>query len=361
MTRSYVATPSLDRRGFLGGSAAVAAATLGGVRVTGAAQAQATRDAQPTFYRTTTVADLTIFYREAGDPSAPTILLLHGFPSSSHMFRDLIPLLADRFHLVAPDYPGFGHSDAPAANEFAYTFDHLADVMEGFVDAMELDSYSLYVQDFGAPVGFRLATRRPSQIASLIVQNGNAYEEGITDLVRPQLVAFGERPRTALSEQPVRNIFTLESTIFQYTEGVRDRARISPDAWTVDQVFLDRPGNDEIQLSLFHDYHSNLERYPEWHAYFRESQPPTLIVWGKNRPDLRRARGRGLPERPAGGGDPPARHWPLRTGGPRNRDRRAHWAVPVAAYRRNILTTDRCGPGLLPYAPATSVPPGTTP
>jgi pimeloyl-ACP methyl ester carboxylesterase len=284
MTRSYVATPSLDRRGFLGGSAAVAAATLGGVRVTGAAQAQATRDAQPTFYRTTTVADLTIFYREAGDPSAPTILLLHGFPSSSHMFRDLIPLLADRFHLVAPDYPGFGHSDAPAANEFAYTFDHLADVMEGFVDAMELDSYSLYVQDFGAPVGFRLATRRPSQIASLIVQNGNAYEEGITDLVRPQLVAFGERPRTALSEQPVRNIFTLESTIFQYTEGVRDRARISPDAWTVDQVFLDRPGNDEIQLSLFHDYHSNLERYPEWHAYFRESQPPTLIVWGKNDP-----------------------------------------------------------------------------
>ena len=200
------------------------------------------------------------------------------------MFRGLIPLLADRFHLIAPDYPGFGHSDAPAADEFDYTFDHLADVMEGFVDAVGLGSYSLYVQDYGAPVGFRLATRRPDQIESLIVQNGNAYEEGITDFARPALVAFGESPRTAESEQPLRDILTLEATIFQYTEGVRDPARISPDAWSMDQYFLNRPGNDEIQLSLFHDYLSNVRLYPDWHAYFRERQPPTLVVWGKNDP-----------------------------------------------------------------------------
>jgi pimeloyl-ACP methyl ester carboxylesterase len=199
------------------------------------------------------------------------------------MFRDLIPLLAGDFHLVAPDYPGFGHSDAPSPDAFTYTFDHLADVVAHFVDAVGLDHYSLYVQDYGAPVGFRLATQRPQQVAALIVQNGNAYEEGITEFARP-LVAFGEGPRTAETEQPLRDLLMPEATIFQYTAGVADPARLSPDAWTMDQYFLDRPGNNEIQLALFHDYLSNVRLYPTWHAYFREKQPPTLVVWGKNDP-----------------------------------------------------------------------------
>lgn len=236
-----------------------------------------------TRYRTTVIAGQTIFFREAGDPAAPTILLLHGFPSSSHMFRDLIPLLAGRFHLIAPDYPGFGQSAAPSPEAFDYTFDSLATVMEQFVDAIGLGRFSLYVQDYGAPVGFRLATRQPARVEALLVQNGNAYEEGITDAAR-HLVAFGETPRTAASEKPIRDILTLEATIHQYITGVRDPERISPDAWTMDQHFLDRPGNDQIQLALFHDYLSNVRLYPEWHAYFREHQPPTLIVWGKNDP-----------------------------------------------------------------------------
>jgi pimeloyl-ACP methyl ester carboxylesterase len=199
------------------------------------------------------------------------------------MFRDLIPLLADRYHLVAPDYPGFGHSDDPSVDTFEYSFDHLAAIVERFVDELGLERYSLYVQDYGAPVGFRIAARRPENVQALIVQNGNAYEEGITELARP-LATFGAGPRNAETEQPIRAILTRESTVFQYTEGVRDPARISPDAWTMDQHFLDRPGNDQIQLALFHDYLSNIKLYPEWHAYFAERQPPTLVVWGKNDP-----------------------------------------------------------------------------
>jgi pimeloyl-ACP methyl ester carboxylesterase len=239
--------------------------------------------AQPAVYRTAIVDDLSIFYREAGDPAAPTILLLHGFPSSSHMFRDLIPLLANRFHLVAPDHLGFGHSDAPSVTEFAYTFDRLADLTEGFVDALGLDLYSLYLQDYGGPVGFRLATRRPERVQALIVQNTNAYEEGLTELAEP-LRTSGQRPRTKESDDALRALLTPETTRFQYLEGARDPERISPDAWTSDQYFLDRPGNDEIQLALFYDYLSNLQRYPEWHAYFRAHQPPTLLVWGKHDP-----------------------------------------------------------------------------
>lgn len=275
----------LDRRHLLG-SAAVAAAMLGGAELASAAIRSSTRvegDASATRYRATDVDGQTIFYREAGSPEAPALLLLHGFPSSSHMFRDLIPLLAGRFHLIAPDYPGFGHSDAPAPDAFDYTFDNLASVMERFVDAIGLERYGLYVQDYGAPIGFRLATRRPDQITALIVQNGNAYDEGLTDFARP-LATFGAAPRTPESEQPFRDQLTLEGTIFQYVEGVRDRERISPDAWTMDYHFLERPGNDEIQLTLFHDYLSNVALYPKWHAYFRERQPPTLVVWGKNDP-----------------------------------------------------------------------------
>jgi pimeloyl-ACP methyl ester carboxylesterase len=272
------------RRSLLGGAAAAAALT--GVHLATAAMPRAvltTPRAQTTRYQTARVEDLTIFYREAGDPAAPTILLLHGFPSSSHMFRDLIPLLAGSFHLVAPDYPGFGHSDAPAPGMFEYTFDNLAGVVEGFVDAIGLDRYSLYIQDYGSPVGFRLATRRPERVEALIVQNGNAYDEGFTDFAKP-LAVFGDSPRSAEGDQHFRDILTLESTIYQYTAGVRDPARISPDAWTMDQHFLDRPGIEEIQLTLFHDYASNVRLYPEWHAYLREHQPPTLVVWGRNDP-----------------------------------------------------------------------------
>jgi pimeloyl-ACP methyl ester carboxylesterase len=287
VTRVRTDEPGIDRRHLLG--AAAAAAVIGGAHqadaaATGNASLGRLRDrSHETRYRTIGVDGLTIFFREAGDSTRPAILLLHGFPSSSHMFRDLIPLLSREFHLIAPDYPGFGHSDAPAPADFDYSFDHLADVIEGFVDAVGLERFGLYVQDYGAPVGFRLATRRPEQIDALIVQNGNAYDEGLTDFARP-LATFGAAPRTAESEQPFRDQLTLEGTIFQYVEGVRDPELISPDAWTMDYHFLDRPGNDEIQLTLFHDYLSNVALYPEWHAYFRDRQPPALIVWGKNDP-----------------------------------------------------------------------------
>ncbi len=283
------ASPHVTRRHLLAASAVAAIAPAGLQHLASASQAApadstpTTASAFPIFYRTAAVDGLEIFYREAGDPEAPTVLLLHGFPSSSHMFRNLIPLLAGQFHLVAPDYPGFGHSDAPSPTDFVYTFDHLADIVEGFVAELELDRYSLYLQDYGAPVGYRVASRRPERVDALIVQNGNAYDEGITEFAQ-FLRTFGETPRTADTDAGARPLLTLETTIFQYTTGVLDLERISPDAWTVDQHFLDRPGIDEIQLTLFHDYLSNLNRYPEWHAYFREYQPPTLIPWGKNDP-----------------------------------------------------------------------------
>ncbi len=287
-TRKPVEAQPFDRRHLLG-SGVVAATMFGSAQQAAAGPAairnstRAETSTSSTRYRTAVVDEQTIFYREAGSPEAPAILLLHGFPSSSHMFRDLIPLLADRFHLIAPDYPGFGHSDAPAPEAFDYTFDRLASVIERFVDEVGLDRFSLYVQDYGSPVGFRLATRQPERIEALIVQNGNAYDEGITAAAR-HLVAFGEAPRTAASEKPIRDLLTLEATMSQYTTGVRDPERISPDAWTMDQHFLDRPGNNEIQLALFHDYLSNVRLYPEWQAYLREQQPPTLVVWGKNDP-----------------------------------------------------------------------------
>jgi pimeloyl-ACP methyl ester carboxylesterase len=233
-------------------------------------------------YRTLTVNGLNVFYREAGPVDAPTIVLLHGFPSSSHMFRELIPALAETFHLVAPDYPGFGYSASPSVDEFSYRFDHLADVIEHFLQALGLQRMSLYMQDYGAPVGFRLATRHPEWIQALIVQNGNAYEEGISAAFEPLKPFWAERNVT--TEAAARALLQRDTTIFQYTHGVRHPETISPDTWTVDQAFLDRPGNDLIQLELLHDYPSNLRRYPEWHAYFRQHQPPTLVVWGKNDP-----------------------------------------------------------------------------
>jgi pimeloyl-ACP methyl ester carboxylesterase len=232
-------------------------------------------------YRTVKVAGLDIFYREAGPKDAPTILLLHGFPTSSHMFRNLIPALADEFHLVAPDYPGFGHSSAPPVGQFDYAFDNLADVVDKFTEAVGLKHYILYVQDYGAPVGYRLAVRHPERVTGLVVQNGNAYEEGLNNDFWKSLKAYW-RDRTEENAEPLRKFLTLEATRWQYTHGVRNVEAISADTWTIDQALLDRPGNQDIQLALFYSYRSNPLHYPAWQAYFRKHQPPTLIVWGKN-------------------------------------------------------------------------------
>jgi pimeloyl-ACP methyl ester carboxylesterase len=232
-------------------------------------------------YRTVEVEGVEIFYREAGPADAPVVLLLHGFPTSSHMFRNLIPALADRFHVVAPDYPGFGHSAMPKVHEFAYTFDHLSAIVDAFTQKLGLTRYALYVQDYGAPVGFRLAVAHPERVQAIVVQNGNAYEEGIAGPFWDPIKAYWRDRNEANGEILAKNL-VLDATRWQYTNGVRQVEAISPDNWLVDQHLLDRPGNQEIQLQLFYDYGSNPSRYPEWQAYFRKHQPPTLIVWGAN-------------------------------------------------------------------------------
>jgi pimeloyl-ACP methyl ester carboxylesterase len=234
-------------------------------------------------YRTTQVDGLKIFYREAGPANAPTLVLLHGFPSSSHMFRNLIPLLADRYHIVAPDYPGYGYSDSPSPDQFAYTFDHLADVVDDFLRQQHIDRCSIYIQDYGSPVGFRLATRHPDRIQAIISQNGNAYDEGLSPFWAEYLYPYW-KDRNPQTEAKVRQLLTLQSTQFQYSQGYRDPAHISPDSWTFDQTTLDRSGNDAIQLALFYDYRTNPPLYPSWHRYLKEKQPPVLLVWGKNDP-----------------------------------------------------------------------------
>jgi pimeloyl-ACP methyl ester carboxylesterase len=234
-----------------------------------------------TTYNVVKVKGLDIFYREAGPKDAPTILLLHGFPTSSQMFRNLIPALADRFHLIAPDYPGFGNSSMPSVKEFDYTFDNLAAVIDAFTQELKLTKYSLYVQDYGAPVGYRLAVKHPERVQALIVQNGNAYDEGIANAFWDPLRAYWKE-RTPETAAPLLKALELDGTRWQYTHGVRRPELISPDPWRLDQALLDRPGNKDIQLQLFYDYGSNPGHYAEWQAYFRRYQPPTLIVWGKN-------------------------------------------------------------------------------
>jgi pimeloyl-ACP methyl ester carboxylesterase len=236
-----------------------------------------------TTYHHGTVRGLKLFYREAGSKNAPAIVLLHGFPSSSHMFRDLIPQLADQFHVIAPDYLGFGYSDAPDTNEFKYTFDNLAAYVEELLfGVLSLKKFTIYVQDYGAPVGYRIASRHQDAIEGIVVQNGNAYVEGIGGAFDPMKPFWANR--NAETEKPVRGLLTKETTIFQYTHGVKNTERISPDAYTVDQISLDRDGNDAIQLDLLYDYQSNLALYEDWHGFFRSKQPKTLIVWGKNDP-----------------------------------------------------------------------------
>lgn len=232
-------------------------------------------------HRSVEIDGLDIFYREAGPRDAPTVLLLHGFPTSSHMFRNLIPALADQFHVVAPDYPGFGNSSAPAVTEFDYTFDNLANVIDNFTEQLGLNSYSLYLMDYGAPVGFRLAVRHPERVRALIVQNGNAYDEGIDNEFWKPIKAYWREP-SQRNGDALRSQLTLEATKWQYTHGVRNLEAISPDTWGHVQPLLDRPGNQEIQLALFYSYGSNPPRYPQWQEYLRRHQPPTLVVWGQH-------------------------------------------------------------------------------
>ncbi len=239
-----------------------------------------TNAAYPTLHKTITVDGLDIFYREAGPKNAPAILLLHGFPTSSYMFRNLIPALSDNFHLIAPDYPGFGNSSMPSTEAFEYTFDNLAKLMEGFVRQLGLNRYSLYLMDYGAPVGFRLASQHPERVEALIVQNGNAYVEGLREFWDP--IRKYWKDRTPENAQALAGFIAPEGVKWQYTHGVRNEQVISPDNWNMDLRHLTREGNAEIQLALFYDYQNNVPHYPAWQAYFRKHQPPTLIVWGKN-------------------------------------------------------------------------------
>jgi pimeloyl-ACP methyl ester carboxylesterase len=233
-------------------------------------------------YRTADVDGFKIFYREAGPKDAPTLLLLHGFPTSSHMFRDLIPLLADRFHIVAPDLPSFGRSDMPPCDSFSYTFARLAEVIGRFTEVVNLKRFAIYIFDYGAPVGLRIAIKHPERIAAIISQNGNAYEEGLSDGWNP-IQAYWREP-TKANRDALRSFLSPETTFWQYTHGVSDPSVVSPDGYSLDDFYLARPGAHEAQLDLFLDYASNVALYPQFQAYFRGRQPPLLAVWGRNDP-----------------------------------------------------------------------------
>lgn len=250
------------------------------------------------YHRTAVVGGLEIFYREAGAPEAPLVLLLHGFPTSSHMFRNLIPALADQYHVIAPDLPGFGLSEMPSPDEFKYSFASFADIVDGLLEHFGARRYAMYIMDYGAPTGLRLALKHPERVAALIIQNGNAYEEGMKefwDATRHLWSDYSEANRDAM-----RAFMSLDGTRFQYSAGVKDAARLDPAAWHLDQHFLDRPGNIEIQFEIIYDYRTNVALYPEFHAFFRSFQPPALILWGANdpifHPDGARAFLRDLPE-----------------------------------------------------------------
>lgn len=268
--------------------AAVAAALVAGSIVAPATVQAAkptpsayTIPAAPIYYRTAKVDGLDIFYREAGPKDAPVILLLHGFPSSSHQFRNLIPLLADKYRVIAPDYPGFGYSSQPARAQFNYTFDRLYDVVDKWTRAVGVDKFSVYIQDYGSPIGLRFALNQPDRVTALIVQNGNAYDVGLAPIWDPIKAYWAEN--TQQRRDALRDFLKEPTTVFQYSEGVPAERR-NPDAWRHDQAGMDRPGNDEIQLDLFSDYRTNVKMYPQFHESFRKNQFPTLVVWGKNDP-----------------------------------------------------------------------------
>ena len=233
-------------------------------------------------YRTIEIDGMKLFYREAGSAHAPAVLLLHGFPASSFMYRDLIGHLADRFHVIAPDYPGFGYSDAPATQTFSYTFDHLVDIIEKFTERIGLDSYALYMQDFGGPVGFRLASKHPERVSALVVQNANVYEEGLPDSFWKLARTLWQDPSPA-NFHVIREVAMSDETLeWNYTHGVKEPVRVNPDNWILQRALLNRPGNKDIMSALLYDYRTNLGQYVIWQEYFRRHQPPTLIVWGKN-------------------------------------------------------------------------------
>lgn len=233
-----------------------------------------------TLHKTVKVNGVDIFYREAGDVTKPTILLLHGYPTSSHMFRNLITDLSVRYHVLAPDYPGFGRSEQPKMKDFAYTFDNMAKIVEGFLEELEVRKYSIYLMDYGAPIGFRIASKYPERIESLIIQNGNAYDEGLKDFWIPIKKYWNDY--TLENGKPLEGFHSPAGLKWQYTHGVQDSLKISPDNWNIDLQHLTRPENDKIQLAMFYSYRTNVPLYPEWQEYFRKYQPPTLIVWGKN-------------------------------------------------------------------------------
>jgi pimeloyl-ACP methyl ester carboxylesterase len=232
-------------------------------------------------YKNIQINNLNIFYRVAGNPENPAILLLHGFPTSSHMYRNVIANLADKYYLVAPDFPGFGYSSMPSVKEFDYSFDNLSVVTEDFINAIGLKKFSMYVMDYGAPVGYRMAARNPEKIQALLVQNGNAYEEGLTDFWEP-IFKYWKDPKNPENIEGVAVMLQPDLVRWQYVNGVKDETKISPDNWQHDQSLLNRPGNREIQLQLFLSYGTNPPLYPAWQEYFRKYQPPTLITWGAN-------------------------------------------------------------------------------
>ena len=233
-------------------------------------------------HKTVTVGDLDIFYREAGPKDAPAVLLLHGFPTSSQMFRNLIPQLADKYRVIAPDYPGYGHSSMPPRDAFAYTFDNLAKVIDEFAEKLDLKAYALYVQDYGAPVGYRLASAHPERITAIVVQNGNAYDEGLDNDFWKPIKVYWNAPKSAEARNALRGLLTYDATKWQYTHGLKSPELVSPDGAAHDQFLLDRPGNADIQLDMLLSYGSNPPLYPKWQEYFRTHQPPVLIAWGKN-------------------------------------------------------------------------------
>ncbi|GAA1785837.1 alpha/beta hydrolase [Streptomonospora arabica] len=232
-------------------------------------------------HRTATVDGHRVFYREAGPDQAPTVLLLHGYPTSSHMFRELIPALADRYHVIAPDHLGFGQSDTPPVDEFEYSFDALASITEGLLDALDVERFAIYVQDYGAPIGWRLALARPERVTAIISQNGNAYEAGFVESFWAPIWAYAADPGPG-NETALRGALGLDAIRWQYLHGVSDPSLVSPDTWTHDHALIQRPGNDAIQLRLFRDYATNVALYPRVHEYFRESRVPLLAVWGAN-------------------------------------------------------------------------------